>query len=261
MLMVYRANANRKPRAMGRATLSSSLKWAALMTMIAAAIWFSSSLDILSARWTGWLLARTISPHSDKTERLIIELSATQQELERLRSLEGLQMMNAENRYDILPVRMIGRAPIAWSNLLLLDSGADRNLEIGMPVITPGGMLAGIVASVDRTRASFIPLTHPEIRVAATILDGKKTSGLAQGNANLSVVLRLIPRSERLKEGDIVISSGLQQLIPRGIAIGVIGTIRMAPNDIFQEADVVEFAQAERFPYLGIIRSATTTGD
>ena len=75
--------------------------------------------------------------------------------------------------------------------------------------------------------------------------DEEKISGIVKGNYNLSTTMELIPIDKNIKEGGIVITSGTEECIPRGLVIGSVSKIHKNDNDIFQKADITPLIPLE----------------
>ncbi len=125
-----------------------------------------------------------------------------------------------------------------------------------MPVVVEGGILIGTIYTVENHESTLLPITHPSTRIASSVLNEERTIGIVQGSANLSLQLTLVPRSETLAPDQVVVTSGIQPNIPRGLTLGIITDVHHDASDIFQTADIRLLADPQRFSTVGIVRSA-----
>ncbi len=126
-----------------------------------------------------------------------------------------------------------------------------------MPVVVGEGIVIGTIFTVHSHESTILPITHPSTRIASSVLNEQRTIGIIQGSANLSLQLTLIPRSELLAPNQVVITSGVQSLIPRGLILGVITEVHSNPSDIFQSADIRLLADPQRYPTVGVVKKTT----
>jgi rod shape-determining protein MreC len=120
--------------------------------------------------------------------------------------------------------------------ILGIDKGAKDGIRSGMAVINEEGIIIGKVAAVKQAVSEVELVLNDDCRLAATILGEDKTSGIVQGDLGLTMNMDFIPQSKIIKEGDIVISSGLEESIPRGLVIGKVSKLSKENNELWQSA-------------------------
>lgn len=202
-------------------------------------------------------LARLFStpPSTQEQDRvsLTIRLATLQDRYQRL--LDTLQMKSIETTqfWSLRLAHVTGRNALPMAPYMLLDQGSLEGVRPGMPVVAAGGLLVGTVIEVEPHQSTLLPLTHPNSRIAATVQNEQRTIGVVQGSANLAVELLLVARSEKLNRGQLIITSGLQPLIPRGLVIGQVGSIDDDSTQVFLKATVDGFLPVERYTDLGVV--------
>jgi len=155
-------------------------------------------------------------------------------EYEALKSrLVGLQEVLIENkRYEKLlefkrnlmfssvVATVIGRDPSNWNAVLIIDKGKRDGLEVGMPVVSPLGVV-GKIAEVASSTGKVILLSDPNFSVAAlgqTSREGGLVSGSLQGLCRM----RYLSPKAGIQKGDSVITSHLSSSFPEGLLIGTV---------------------------------------
>jgi len=131
--------------------------------------------------------------------------------------------------------RVIGRDPESPS-LLLLNIGRRDGVEENNAVVVDQGILIAKITEVYAQTSRALILTDPESAAAVTISGGAPTSKLARGERGLSVILDQIPQQETITVGQMVITSGLEPTVPRGLLVGEIEEIVSESNDLFHRA-------------------------
>lgn len=179
------------------------------------------------------------------------ELLALQKENEELRaSLDFYK----EKAYDSLMANVLGRDP-NFSNYFILNKGSKDGVEINLPVVSPEGILVGKILKVeDRLSVMLIP-TDTNFQTAAAILGETKnsTSGLIHGEKGLGIKMEFIPQEEEISRGDIVVTSGLELNMLKGLVIGRVAEIKRESRDIFGEATISPLAVYENLDAVMIL--------
>lgn len=142
-----------------------------------------------------------------------------------------------KNNFRFKMVQIIGEKNELGFQTIIINKGRTDGLIEGLPVITHG-FLIGKIIKVDQYTAQILPITENHSLVAATIQNYSKTSGLVKGEYNLSLVMELIPKDVKLKVGDLIITSGLEDHIPRGLIVGQIEKIINQSEELYQKAQI-----------------------
>ena len=151
-------------------------------------------------------------------------------ENERLRKLLGL---GQALRWGFVPAEALqGGRTSREEFTLTLTQGSNAGIRPYSPVVAPEG-LVGMVQTVDPTMSLAIIWPHPDFRVSAMTSDGGAfgivQAHLGENEQRFLLELRGVPFRSALKEGTMVVSSGLGGTYPRGIPIGtVLGELQTA---------------------------------
>lgn len=178
-------------------------------------------------------------------------LRSTAQEAEELRTLIDYQ---TRSRTELVAAAVIGRPTDIGTDALLIDRGSDDGIASGMAVIAGDGFYLGVVRSTGPTTAVVLLATDSRHRVAGMLQNGTRTVGAIEGGRGLGMAMRFIPQDERMDVGQLVITSGLDPAIPRGLIIGRVERITHAPQEPFQTAVVSPMVAADRQSVIAIIR-------
>lgn len=149
-------------------------------------------------------------------------VSALESENDRLRQLIGL---GARVRWGFVPAEAIHGRGVRDVTTMTLTAGSNAGVRRLSPVISPEGVV-GTVSNVDPTMSEAMIWTHPDFRVSAMSEDGS-AFGIVQAHAPSATTgylmeMRGIPFRSQLKPGQLIVSSGLGGVWPRGIPIGTV---------------------------------------
>lgn len=159
-------------------------------------------------------------------DRLKNENDELRQELEFTREVD----------FDTLPANVVNYQPDPTRSMLRINVGTSDGIETGMPVVADGALI-GVVDSVAKRTADVLLLGDTDFRALAMI-SGPKTPGVIKGQIGDGLTMEQLPRSESVEDGDIVVTSGLDGVYPRGLLIGSISSISEAPGSVFMVAQV-----------------------
>lgn len=157
------------------------------------------------------------------------------------------QLLGGTRGYS-LKVRMAGIVDIdldPFRQRLVLDAGSDSGVEVGQALIDSGGVL-GQVVEVTRNRATALLVTDPDHAVPVQVArSGLRTIAYGTGHSD-QLVLPNIPQSADIREGDVLITSGIGGRFPAGFPVGVITGLRADKLRLFVIADARPAAHLER---------------
>ncbi len=173
---------------------------------------------------------KTLYAQIDDLQQRLDALEFENQSLREYRA-ESMRLQNLLNfknaNMDTLQVkaaRVIARSPSNWYKRILVDQGSMAGIAVGMPVISPEG-LVGRVASVTQNSAQVDLITDPEMAVGAILEKSRETSGIVEGH-NDSLRMIDIPYYSKIEIYDLVVTSDLSAIYPKGIRIGTVTDIK-----------------------------------
>lgn len=173
-----------------------------------------------------------------------LQAGETREENTRLRRLLVLR--------DRLPLatvagEVIGREAGGWVRSLTVNRGRGDGIVQQTPVIMPEG-LVGRVVQVHRGAAVIQLLNDPASTVGA-VVQRTRTAGLVEGDAGGAVRFKFMARDgASVAPGDLVVTSGLGTLFPKGLPVGRVVKIEDKGSALFHFAvlaPAVDFSRVE----------------
>ena len=128
-----------------------------------------------------------------------------------------------------------------YCRFVTVDKGSESGIEINQPVISQNG-LVGLVFEVGNGWAKIQTILDPSTSAGCKI---SRTGDISVTEGDISLIneglLKMLYISNQftLLEGDIVETSGLGEIYPRGIAIGKIKEVKISENSSSQYATIV----------------------
>ncbi len=148
------------------------------------------------------------------------------------------KLLNFKSRYPTgsIASEIIAKDPTNWSSLIIIDKGSRDGIARDMCVISIYG-LVGRVYDVSSNTAKVILITDTDSRLGAYIERSREEGLLVGLNENLCRLVYLADDAD-VKKGDIVVTSGLTGIFPKGLLIGEIIHVGKDLNNLYKYADV-----------------------
>jgi len=159
-------------------------------------------------------------------------------------SLRELEIIKAENKdlkeqlnltekykeYETVPASVINRDITNYSSVLIISVGKVDGIEVDMPVISDKG-LVGHIISVDQNTSKVQTIVDSSSTITA-LISTSRDAIICKGTLEEKGVLKAtyIPTEVTLVGGDLVETSGIGGIYPKGIQIGKIGKIVNTKN-------------------------------
>ena len=185
---------------------------------------------------------------------------------EQVRDLEPLAEENARLRkslrftkrvkHRLIPCEVIGRGDISgWWQKIRLNKGNSDGISPDLAVITADG-LVGKTTSASRNTCDVLLITDPNCKVAAKIPGGGgfgvvRGQGVTPGSdTSVEMLYSLNPcrmdyieKTEAIRQGDKITTSGLGGTYPAGLLIGSVLTVKQHSTGLYNCAEVVPAAK------------------
>ncbi len=176
-----------------------------------------------------------------RTENLILKrkitelnLKVIQYEEARLENLRLRKLLDFQQRsnYPLYLATVIGQSRGLSPGEIIISGGKDKGLIAGMPVVTERG-IAGKTEVVYSHSTLVKLLNAPGFAISGRI-KRSRVSGVLKFN-NGRFLMDNIRSTDDVRLGDIVLSSGMGGVFPKGIPIGDVTSCIAAPGMMFRE--------------------------
>jgi len=198
--------------------------------------------------------ARARLQDMDRVTREILELRRQNSALKG--QLDFAQVLPPER----IAAEVIARDTDNLFSTLTINKGSRQGVTKGMPVVAYQGDLEGLVGKVVLVgpgSSEILPLYDPQCLVSARV-DSTRDEGLVQGEGKErgTVVMTYVKKiaKDKISYGDLVVTSGLGGLYPKGINIGRIRDIKAPTYEtslVLQVEPIVDFGKLEYLFLIG----------
>lgn len=191
---------------------------------------------------------------ADDNERLRAQLSALGVELQQQRAralranrLELLLDLREAIGLPTLAASVIAGDPSAYFRTVTINRGALDGVRRDMAVVSARGVV-GRVIGTPAARASQVQLLIDRDAGAGALVERSRAGGVVVGDdGQSSLRLQYVSALSDVREGDVVVTSGLDGIYPQGFVIGVVDAASRGPS-LYLDIRIrpsVEFASIE----------------
>ncbi|MEA1921051.1 MAG: rod shape-determining protein MreC [Pseudomonadota bacterium] len=150
------------------------------------------------------------------------------------------KLLRFKGQHDILArgiaAHVIGHQTDSLSHILIIDCGANQNLKVNNPVFTPGGVIGRIIAC--GAQSAKVLLLVDQNSACDVIIQRNRIRGTLQGTGGDFCRLAYLQRTADVKVGDRLITSGLDNIFPKGITVGTVVSATRDDNGLSQQINV-----------------------
>ncbi|MBN2384112.1 rod shape-determining protein MreC [bacterium] len=167
----------------------------------------------------------------------INELTEAQKQVVRLEEILNLQQ---NLPYQTIAAKVIGKSPITPQGTLIIDKGSNHGIRKYQGVINSAGVVGRIIETLNYS-AKVQVITDQNCSIAA--LDQKsRDNGLVRGYSYINPLLKMdfVYQRAQIATGDLIITSGLDQVFPKGLLIGTVKNIDIEKGDLFYKTIEIE---------------------
>lgn len=182
---------------------------------------------------------------SKKSDTILIELKEENRRLKELLSLKELEYPEA------IAARVVFSGAESLSRTIFVDKGKRDGVEEDMIATLPEGVV-GKVSKVTNSVSVVKLLNHPDVAVDVFILR-TRDRGIFQGGQPCTI--KYLHSKTDINTGDIVISSGLGGVFPKGLRIARLSSIKNDELGLFQKIEVSPLVNFKRLDEVLILRN------
>jgi len=216
---------------------------------------FHSSMQFIKGLWFNYLYLINVKKENKQLKKQIAKLKlenmkykALEQTVIRLRKLLNFK---PEAKWKVMAAQVIGRDTTLWCGSFIIDKGKKDGIQINMPVISADG-LVGKVISVSPYYSKILLIIDPNS--AVDCLDRRtRARGILKGISNNMCKLDYVEHSQYIKPGDVIVTSGLVGIFPKGIPVGRVKEVREVPGALFKKVEIIPFVDFSRLEEVLVI--------
>ncbi|HUL75965.1 MAG TPA: rod shape-determining protein MreC [Vicinamibacteria bacterium] len=219
-----------------------------------------------SELWRGWAFHRETYEENRRLEARVRQLetdlqgrTARAEEADRLRELLSLRHAVP---METVAALVVGRDGVPWFRSLTIDKGEADGVMLDAPVMSPTGVVGRVFAIGPHAARVQVLLDRDGgagVLVERTRVPGVVSGQVASGSSGAEdLVLKYVPEHSDVAVGDVVVTSGLDRIYPKGLVVGrvrfvgkgsgLVRDIRVEPSARFDRLEEVLVVRLARLP-------------
>jgi rod shape-determining protein MreC len=206
------------------------------------------SLQSLHDVWNRYLFLVGLE---DENRRLRKQNAGLTEQLNRYREghLEALRLRKLLDLKEGLPQRAVAARVIDCNSTslfktILINKGTADGLRVALPILSDRVVVGRIIET--SWHASRVLLLIDGNSNIDGLIQRSRAQGILQGGGSAGCNLKYISRAEEVRTGDVVVSSGLSGVFPKGLLIGFVTGTSRSEGGLFQRIDVAPAVDFEK---------------
>lgn len=197
--------------------------------------------SVVSGVQEGWQNYFALQEIRRANERLLEENSQLQLRLQQERALAAQtrslqELLDLRNRVDfvttagmVVQSTVIGGGAAPEFRTVTIDKGGLAGLKANMAVLAPAGVVGRVIVSTPR--ASKVQLLIDVNAAAGAVVERSRAQGIVVGDGRDRLRMDYVPSSADIQPGDVVVTSGIEGIYPKGFVIGQIESVERGAGE------------------------------
>jgi rod shape-determining protein MreC len=180
--------------------------------------------NVVSKVWYGYIYLVGASAENQElhtqNDQMRQELFRLREEVARYNRAGDISRVQQVLPYKSQLAHVIARSGSEFFNQVIIDVGSRAGLHLNQPVITPGGVVGRIVG-IGPVAAQVQLITDNYAGLGAQLAESR-AYGEVKGIGKPLCEMRNVSGLEPVKEGEGIITTGLDGIYPKGLLIGYV---------------------------------------
>lgn len=210
---------------------------------------------------------QVLREHIDQIRQLEYENQELRKEIAELSSALEKTDSDFLMNFQSIQASVVAKSKDQWFKQITINKGTEDGVQPNMAVITGKGMIGKVQSSSPFTSTVLLLNGFDRTNRISVNVDIEENDVDASGfivgyeEKNGQLILELNERNDKIKEGDVVFSSGMGGLFPKGLEIGKITEVRPDKYQLTQLAYVEPSANLDEIHHVIVIDRMMTTID
>lgn len=179
--------------------------------------------------------------------------SMTELKLENER-LNQLLDFNHKNKMDLKAARVIGGDLMTDHHTIQINRGTHHGLKAGQAVIAVGGVV-GYVFKPD-IFTSLVLLITDRYAVVDAVVQRSRARGVVEGKSSSSCLLRYVEKAADVQPGDLVVTSGLDNIFPKGFPVATVDQVNSTPSNVSLKVELSPVVDPNKIEEVFVVLNA-----
>jgi rod shape-determining protein MreC len=156
----------------------------------------------------------------EQIEQMRLEQVRLSEDAAQARRLQSLLAFKEQTIAKTVPAQVIGSSGSDLSQSIYIDKGSNDGIAQDMAVITVGGIVGKVLRVYPTT--SLVLMINDQSSGVGALLEKSRLQGVLRGSPNGELILDRVMSDEQVSPGDVLLSSGGDQIFPKGLPVGTV---------------------------------------
>lgn len=186
--------------------------------------------------------------------QLVAENQRLKEELREFAQLRQQTDFLAQRQLPAVTAHVVSRQMNQEAHLIVLDRGRRSGIAPGAPVVVQDGILVGRVVEAGDEHAQVMLVSDGRSATAVALDRSPDVTGVVSGEFGARLKLDLIPLDQGLEVGDLVVTSGQEASVPRGLVVGSVSRVSDTPGaGFFHDAYVQPLVSGQQVNTVAVL--------
>jgi rod shape-determining protein MreC len=181
-------------------------------------------IDGVRGMWSGYVALQQVQQENtalrQELQTMQVRLQQERAEAQRTDNLRQLLELRDRANLDTVAAEVIAGAASIDFRTVTIDKGSSDQLATDMAVISPAGVVGRVI--LPTPRASKVQLLIDRNAAAGALIERTRVQGVVVGIGDGMMRMQYVPGTADVKTGDLVVTSGIDGIYPKGFVIGTI---------------------------------------
>jgi len=159
----------------------------------------------------------------EKIEQMRLEQVRLNEDATQAHRLQSLLAFKEQFIAKTVPAQVIGSSGSDLSRSIYIDKGENAGLKPDMAVITAGGIVGKVWIVYPST--SLVLMINDQSSGVGALLEKSRLQGVLRGTPDGELILERVMSDETVAPGETVLSSGGDQIFPKGLPVGTVSKV------------------------------------
>lgn len=215
----------------------------------------TAAVDAADSIWNGYVALVGVARENEVLRRRIRELEQ--------QSVHGVEIQQTQKRLeellrfrstftgDATAAQIIGRDPLPFSRTVTINKGSADGIGPKAAVVSQFGVVGQTIAT--GSRAARVLLINDHNSGIDAIVQRSRARGVVKGALDGGCVMKYLDREAQVEAGDLVVTSGLDGIFPKGIIIGKVTLVGSDARGLLKEVEVAPSAPLDEIEEVLIV--------
>ncbi len=157
-------------------------------------------------------------------EKMRLEQVRLNEDAEQAHRLQSLLAFKEQYIAKTVAAQVIGSCASDLSRCVYIDKGSNDEIKPDMAVITVNGIVGKILKVYDSS--SQVLMINDQSSGVGVLLEKSRLQGVLRGTGNGELMLERVMSDESVSPGENVVSSGGDQIFPKGLPAGTVTSVK-----------------------------------